>query len=75
MQRATDTTSWKLKEQKEKLLKKRVGGSSFLTPEAAQYLNDAIKKNQTKVDTEIVYAGLQNEKMGKMKFQRANKNQ
>ncbi len=49
--------------------------SSFLTPEAAMYLNEAIKANRNTVDEEVVYAGLHNEKLGKMKFKRTNKNQ
>lgn len=36
---------------------KKVSNSSFLTPEAASYLNELIKKNATQVDNEIVYAG------------------
>jgi len=57
------------------MMLKRYAKSSFLTPEAAMYLNDAIKSKQTKVDSEIIYAGLHNEKLSKMKFKRANKNQ
>ena len=39
------------------------------------YLNEAIKAKQTKVDDEIVYAGLHTDKLSKMKFKRKNKNQ
>ncbi len=52
---------------------KRFSNSSFLTPEAARYLNEAIKENQTRVDEEIVYAGLHDTKVGKMKFKRNEK--
>ena len=54
---------------------KQFAESSFLTPEAAMYLNEAIKAGKSKVDDEIVYAGLHSEKMNKIKFQRKNKNQ
>jgi len=54
---------------------KKYAKSSFLTPEAAMYLNEAIKSKQSKVDQEVIYAGLHNEKLSKMKFKRANKNQ
>ena len=54
---------------------KKYAKSSFLTPEAAMYLNEAMKKNQSKVDQEIVYAGLHNAKLEQKKFKRANKNQ
>ena len=57
------------------MMLKKFGKSSFLTPEAAMYLNDVVKNNQTKVDDEVVYAGLHNEKLNKMKFKRQNKNQ
>ena len=53
---------------------KKYTKSSFLTPEAAVYLNEAIKANRNSVDEEIIYAGLHNEKQGKMKFKRTNKN-
>ena len=36
---------------------KRFSNSSYLTPEAASYLNELIKSNQRKADLEIVYAG------------------
>ncbi len=54
---------------------KKYTKSSFLTPEAAVYLNEAIKAKRNTVDEEIIYAGLHNEKQGKMKFKRTNKNQ
>lgn len=38
---------------------KKYGNSSFLTPESAAYLNESIRANKTsKLDDEIVYAGL-----------------
>ena len=49
---------------------KRFSNSSFLTPEAARHLNEAIRGNRTRVDEEVVYAGLHETKAGKMKFQR-----
>ena len=52
---------------------KRFANSSFLTPEAAMYLNEAIGSNQTRVDDEIVYAGLHGERVDKMKFKRKEK--
>ena len=59
---------------RESVMLKKYANSSFLTPEAAMYLNEAIKSKKSKVDQEIVYAGLHTEKLGKMKFKRANKN-
>ena len=54
---------------------KKYGNSSFLTPESATYLNEAIKLNKSaKLDDEIVYAGLHQEKLGKIKFKRNEKN-
>lgn len=52
---------------------KRFSNSSFLTPEAARYLNEAIAEKQTRVDDEIVYAGLHDTKAGNMKFKRNEK--
>jgi len=52
---------------------KKFSNSSFLTPEAASYLNEAITSNQTKVDDEIVYAGLHTENIEKKKFKRKEK--
>lgn len=52
---------------------KKFSNSSFLTPEAAMYLNEAIRENQTKVDDEVIYAGLHGERVDKMKFQRKDK--
>ena len=49
--------------------------SSFLTPEAAMYLNEAIKSNTSKIDQEIVYAGMHSENVAKIKMKRTNKNQ
>ena len=52
---------------------KKFSNSSFLTPEAALYLNEAINENRTKVDDEVVYAGLHGKKVDKMKFKRKEK--
>ena len=49
---------------------KKFAKTSFLTPEAAAYLNEAIKNKESKVDDEVIYAGLHKEKMSKMKFKR-----
>jgi superfamily II DNA/RNA helicase len=50
---------------------KKYGNSSFLTPEAASYLNELMKAGQTsKVDTEIVYAGLHSPYVKEVKFER-----
>lgn len=37
---------------------KKFSNSSYLTPEAAMYLNEAMRAGSNKVDEEIVYAGL-----------------
>ena len=37
---------------------KKFSNSSFLTPEAATYLNELMKNGQKNADPEIVYAGL-----------------
>ena len=37
---------------------KKVSNSSFLTPEAAMYLNEAMRAGICKVEDEVVYAGL-----------------
>ena len=60
---------------RDSMMQKRIGQSSFLTPESAKYLNEIIKAKQSKVDTEMVYAGLHNQSLNKIKFKRANKNQ
>ena len=52
---------------------KKFSNSSFLTPEAAMYLNEAISNNQTRIDDEVVYAGLHQSKDDKMKFKRKEK--
>lgn len=44
-----------------------------MTPEAASYLNEAIVEKQSKVNEEIIYAGLHDTKVGKMKFKRNEK--
>lgn len=59
----------------ESLMLKRFSKSSFLTPESAAYLNEAIKSSQSKLDQELVYAGLHSDKVPKLKFKRKNKNQ
>ena len=54
---------------------KRFKGSSFLTPESVAYLNEAIAKSTSqKLDEELIYAGLHNEKVGGPKFKRNEKN-
>jgi len=53
---------------------KQFSKSSFLTPEAAMYLNDALKANRKQVDQEIVYAGLHSDKVSQIKFKRKEKN-
>jgi hypothetical protein len=40
---------------------KRFSNSSYLTPEAASYLNELIRSNGKKADMEIVYAGQHSE--------------
>jgi len=52
---------------------KKYANSSFLTPEAAMYLNQAIRENSSKVDEEIIFAGLHGEKVDKTKFKRKEK--
>ena len=52
---------------------KKVSNSSFLTPEAAAYLNEIIKKGQASVDQEIVYAGQHSELEAPKKFKRKEK--
>ncbi|CDW75544.1 atp-dependent rna helicase ddx24 [Stylonychia lemnae] len=52
---------------------KKISNSSFLTPEAASYLNELIKKNQTNVDQELVFAGQHSENVGPKKFKRKEK--
>lgn len=37
-------------------------------------MNEQIKDNKTKVDSEIVYAGLHSENVSKVKFKRGDKN-
>ena len=60
--------------QHESALLKQFAKSSFLTPEAAMYLNEQMKAKQSKVDKEIVYAGLHSENVSKIKFKRTEKN-
>jgi hypothetical protein len=51
-----------MKEKYEKEIKRqktqRVSNSTFLTPASALYLNEAIRNNVSKVDEEILRAGL-----------------
>jgi hypothetical protein len=42
---------------------KRFSNSSYLTPEAASYLNELIKGGQSRADLEIVYAGQHSDKV------------
>ena len=44
-----------------------------MTPEAAMYLNEMMKTEQTKVDEEIVYAGLHTDKVDNKRFKRNEK--
>ena len=37
------------------------------------YLNEALKENQTKVDEEVIYAGLHDSKKNQKKFKRKEK--
>lgn len=52
---------------------KKFSNSSFLTPEAASYLNEIMKKGQSQVDNEIVYAGLHSTFTKQNKFKRTEK--
>lgn len=52
---------------------KKYSNSSYLTPEAASYLNEMMRSNQTKVDEEVVYAGLHTDKVSKKNFKRNEK--
>jgi hypothetical protein len=52
---------------------KKFSNSSFLTPEAAMYLADVVKANQSKVDDEVIYAGLHEAKLNKKKFDKNEK--
>ena len=52
---------------------RRVSNSSFLTPEAARYLNEAVREKREKVDEEVLLAGLHETKMSKMQFKRNEK--
>lgn len=52
---------------------RRISNSSFLTPEAARYLNEAVREKQTKVDEEVLLAGLHDSKINKMAFKRNEK--
>lgn len=52
---------------------KKFSNSSFITPEAASYLNELIKTKQSKADLEIVYAGQHSENVPTPKFKRKEK--
>lgn len=52
---------------------KRFSNSSYMTPDSFAYLNEIVQNNQSKVDEEIVYAGLQNHTKGKMTFKNNEK--
>ena len=52
---------------------RRISNSSFLTPAAATYLNEVVRENRTKVDDELLYAGLHDTKASKMQFKRNEK--
>jgi len=55
---------------------RKFANTSYITPESITYFNDLIKKGQTSVDQEIVYAGLHSEKGPVTKFKRTeNKKQ
>lgn len=49
---------------------KKFSNSSYLTPEAAMYLNEAIESGATRVEEEIVYAGLHDPRKKELKFKR-----
>jgi hypothetical protein len=52
---------------------KKFSNSSYLTPEAASYLNEAMRAGNTKVDDEVVYAGLHKSDKQSLKFKRSEK--
>lgn len=52
---------------------KKFANSSYLTPEAAMYINEIMESKGGKVDEEVVYAGLHQPKLNKMKFKRNEK--
>lgn len=52
---------------------KKISNSSFLTPEAASYLNEMMKKGQRDVDKEIVYAGMHSDLEKAKNFKRKEK--
>ena len=49
---------------------KRFSNSSYLTPEAAQYLNEAMKSGRKRIDEEVLYAGLHDSAKVDLKFKR-----
>lgn len=59
--------------EKKKEITKKFGMSSYLTPESISYLNDAIKTQASRVDEELVYAGLHSENVAAKKFKRTEK--
>jgi anti-sigma28 factor (negative regulator of flagellin synthesis) len=52
---------------------RKFANSSYLTPEAAMYLNEAMREGAYKVDSEVVYAGLHEAAKDKKQFQRTQK--
>jgi len=49
---------------------KKFSNSSYLTPEAAVYLNEVMQSGSTQADEEVIYAGLHQQTKNKMKFKR-----
>jgi len=52
---------------------KKFSNSSYLTPEAALYLNEVMAADEAKVDDEVVYAGLHDPSKKKKDFKRNEK--
>jgi hypothetical protein len=59
---------------KKREITRKFSNSSYLTPESIMYLNDAVKKQASKVDEELVYAGLHSENIAKKSFKKTEKN-
>jgi len=59
--------------EKKRELTRKFANSSYLTPESISYLNNAIKSQSSKVDEELVYAGLHSENVAVKKFKRTEK--
>ena len=49
---------------------KKFSNSSYLTPEAASYINDIMRSGGTKADEEIIFAGLHDHKKKELKFKK-----